>query len=104
MIADALDAAGIPYRYECPLEVNRRTIHPDFTILRPYDRKIFYWEHLGKIDDAVYMKRSFFRIRDYESDGIFPGDQLILTGETEEVPLNNVIIEQVIRRYLLPRK
>ena len=104
MIADALYAAGIPYRYECPLEVNRRTIHPDFTILRPYDRKIFYWEHLGKIDDAAYMKRNFFRIRDYESDGIFPGDQLILTGETEEMPLNNIIIEQVIRHYLLPNE
>lgn len=51
IIADRLYANGIPYKYECPLIVNGKLIHPDFTILRKSDRKEVYHEHLGKSDD-----------------------------------------------------
>ena len=102
MIADALNMAGIPYKYECPLVIGGRLIHPDFTILRVYDRKIMYWEHLGMMDDIDYRNNAFSRIHEYEMNGIFPGDCLIVTQETGGRQLNNRDINLMIRHYLLP--
>ena len=101
MIANALARAGIPYRYECPLNFDGRIIHPDFTILRMRDRKEVYWEHLGMMDDAEYRHHAFMRIRTYESSGIFQGERLILTIETGRLPLNSVLIQRTIEQYLL---
>ena len=99
MIANCLARAGIPYRYECPLKLGNKIIHPDFTILRMSDRKEIYWEHLGMIDDTEYRNNAFLRIRDYESNDIFPGDRLILTAETYKIPLNTAVIEQHINHF-----
>ncbi len=101
MIANELAARKIPYRYECPLHLGSRTIYPDFTILRMKDRKIIYWEHLGLMDDSEYRNHAFQRIRDYEHNGIFPGDRMILTVETARMPLNTRDISRMIDRYVL---
>ena len=102
MIADSLNLSGIPYRYECPIKVHAQIYHPDFTILRMYDRKVIYWEHLGLIDKEDYMTDAISRIREYESIGIFLGDNLIITAETAKIPLNSKVIHQKIQHYLLP--
>lgn len=102
LIADALYAAGIPYRYECPLQIGDRIVYPDFTILRMYDRKILYWEHLGLMDDLDYRSDAFRKGQQYLNAGIFLGDQLIITYETGRLPLNNKTLQQVIRHYLQP--
>lgn len=101
IIADTLDRYGIPYRYECPLRLNGETIHPDFTILRNWDRRELYWEHLGMMDDTEYRNEAFRRIRAYEKAGIYPGRDLILTVETGKLPMNAVVAEQMIREYIL---
>lgn len=101
LIADALYKYGIPYRYECPLRLGKDVIHPDFTILRPEDRKILYWEHLGAMDEAGYARTALQRIEEYKRNGIFPGDQLILTSETSRMPLNFTMIERTIGHYIL---
>lgn len=103
LIADSLCQARIPYLYEFPLEVNFRTFHPDFTILRPNDRKILYWEHFGMMDDLEYSENAFRKIREYITDGIFPGDNLIITVETSNIALNRIIIDQTIRHYILQK-
>ena len=54
IIADALAMNGIPYRYECPLVIGKTVIHPDFTVLKKSNMKIYYWEHCGKSDDPDY--------------------------------------------------
>ena len=79
LIADALYRAGIPYKYECPLKVRGQIIYPDFTILREYDRAILYWEHQGLMDEADYRNHAIQRVHDYEAEGIFPGERLIIT-------------------------
>ena len=99
MIADALNNAGIPYKYECPLLLGKQLIHPDFTILRAGDRQEVYWEHLGMMDDPDYCLASLQRIRLYESKGLFPGINLILTMETGSVPINLSVIKQMIKTY-----
>ena len=99
MIADELDQAGIPYKYECPLELDDMTIYPDFTILRTEDRKVLYWEHLGMMDDPDYCKKAIRRIRLYGNYGIFPGINLILTMETSGLPLTHSVISRMIETY-----
>lgn len=101
MIANALYRAGVPYRYECPLQLGTQLIYPDFTILRISDRKEIYWEHLGMMDDAEYRNHALQRIRTYEENGIFPGDQLILTAETVRMPLNAVVLQSIIKHAFM---
>ena len=99
MIADALYRAGIPYKYECPLELNGMILHPDFTILRMEDRKEIYWEHLGMMDDPEYCLNAIQRIRLYEANGIFPGIDLVLSMETGSMPINLAVINNLIKEY-----
>ena len=75
-------------------------IHPDFTVLNVRKRKENLWEHMGKMDDENYRDYALNRIIDYEKQGIFPGDKLILTHETLNNPINSKIIEKTILNYL----
>ena len=101
MIANTLYHAGIPYKYECPLIVNGKLIHPDITLLRTYDQQVIYWEHQGLMDDYDYRNHAFSRVRDYEADGIFVGKQLIITFETNRMPLNQIFIDSKLREFHL---
>jgi len=101
LIADALYRSGIPYRYECPLKLGNHVIHPDFTVLRISDRKTLFWEHLGLIDDPDYCGHALQKIELYSSNGLFPGDQLILTAENSKLPLNSTVVDRTIRHFIL---
>ena len=95
IIADALERKQIPYRYECPLQVEQKmVIYPDFTILNKYSRKEYYLEHLGMMDRADYAEDAVRRIEWYEKQGIYEGDRLILTWETSKNPLNIRVLER----------
>ncbi|MCR5328645.1 MAG: hypothetical protein K6E12_07345 [Saccharofermentans sp.] len=102
LIANALAKNSIPYKYECPLTlIGLGRIHPDFTVLNVKRRKVMYWEHLGKMDDADYARKNTFRINCYEKNGYLPGDSLITTWETSTMPIDVKLVDQIIRRYLL---
>ena len=101
MIADALGQAGVPYRYEFPVEITGITFHPDFTILRISDRKQIYWEHLGMMDDPEYCNNAVQKIRTYEMNRIYPGINLILTAETSRIPVNNAVIQSMVKNFCL---
>lgn len=100
MIANALYSRGIPYKYECPLKIYSGDIrYPDFTILNPYTRKVVFLEHLGKMDDPNYVEMNLQRIRDYEKTGIFLGKELLITMETQKMPLNTKQIDDFISKH-----
>ena len=102
LIGDALARNNVPYKYECPLYLNGLgTIHPDFTTLNVMRRKVYYWEHLGRMDDEEYAKKNIRRINFYQKNGIMIGDQLILTLETGATPLDVRLLDQIIKHYLL---
>ena len=101
LIAHTLSRLGISYRYECPLTLGENVIHQDFTILRIADRKTLYWEHLGLMDDTAYARSAVQRVDDYERNGIFLGEQLIISSETSRIPLNSIKVERMIRHYIL---
>lgn len=101
LIANALKKHGVPYRYEAPLYLNGLgIIHPDFTVLNVTERKEYYWEHMGKMDDPQYIEQALQRIDAYEKNNIFPGVKLILSHETLMHPIDSRNIEKMIVQYL----
>ena len=96
LIADHLYANDIPYKYECPLKVGNKVIHPDFTILKLSERKEVYLEHLGKSDDDKYQDDNVPRINDYILNGFKLGDKLFLSFESSNTPLDTRVIDKMI--------
>lgn len=102
IIADLLDRHSIPYRYEYPLSLSGfGKVYPDFTVLNVRLRKEFYWEHFGMMDDPFYAEKAVQKIMTYEQNGIFPGENLILTYETKQTPVKQKIVQLFIQKYLL---
>ncbi len=102
IIANTLLKMKIPYRYECPLRLqNGVWIYPDFTVLRMRDRRELYLEHLGMMDDLTYCESAMRRITQYEMNGLYPGDRLLLTHETRREPLNLKLLERILEFYIL---
>jgi predicted nuclease of restriction endonuclease-like RecB superfamily len=97
IIADRLLISGIPYKYECPLKVGKRVIHPDFTILRLSDRRVVYYEHCGKLDDPEYAEDLVNRVNDYNHAGIIQGERLFMTFETSKTPLDVRVLDKMIK-------
>ena len=101
IIADRLFANGIPYKYECPIRVGDKIIHPDFSILRISDRKIVYYEHCGKMDDPKYAEDIVNRVNDYSREGIILGDRLFMTFETSQTPLDVRVLDNMIKNNFM---
>ena len=99
IIADRLYSKGIPYKYECPLRIGNRVIHPDFTILRLSDRKILYHEHCGMMDDPDYAKDMVSRVNLYSNADIYLGDRLFMTFETSDNPLDIKLLDELIEKH-----
>lgn len=101
IMADYFYRKDIEYKYECPLYLKGAgTVYPDFTFLSKKTNEEIYWEHNGKCDDISYARNMVRKIDAYENNGIFPGERLILTYETEQTILNTSKIEQMVMRYL----
>lgn len=100
IMADYFFHHGIRYKYECPLYLKGMgTVYPDFTFLSSKTGEEIYWEHNGKADDPEYARKMVRKINAYENNGIFPGEKLILTYETEMTILNTEKIKQLVERY-----
>lgn len=108
MIADRLYHAGIPYKYECPLEcspelhadLGRKTsrFYPDFTIYLPEQEKELYWEHFGLMSDADYLAHAIAKLSFYQRVGLLQSGQLILTFEAQSTNLDPKEITEIIER------
>lgn len=96
MIAERLTSAGIPYRYECPVNINSRTFYPDFTILKLSDRQVIYLEHFGMMDDPDYANNAIRKINAYSSGGMIVGKNLFMTFETSRNPLDIRTLDNLI--------
>ena len=102
MIAEALHSFGIPYQYEAPLLLpDGSCVRPDFRCLNVRTRRVFIWEHFGKMGDPDYAASAMRKRSQYEAAGYFPGENLILTEECNSSPLVYPTIERQIRHWLL---
>lgn len=101
IIADKLNALGIPYRYEYPLYLSMiGTIHPDFTLLDMNERSIIYLEHFGLMQDGAYSNQAMNKIDCYNADGYYQGDQLLCTLEGGRHVLQSVALESMLRHRI----
>lgn len=102
IMADFFESLGILFKYECPLHLKPyRTVYPDFTFLSPITGQEIYWEHEGMIDNPEYAKSAVQKIELYEKNGIFPGENLILTFETSMSSISTELIKIMVKKYLL---
>ena len=101
IIANTLNSAGLPYKYECPLKVGNATFYPDFTILDIRTRKERYLEHFGMMDDKEYLDKFMRKISMYETNGILQGSQLIMTFETSSTALDTRMLKRMIENYFM---
>lgn len=101
LIDMALYVKQIPFRYESLLTLNGIPIYPDFTILHPRTRQIYYWEHFGMMDNDKYAQNTCSKLAIYASNNIIPSIQLITTFETKEHPLSSELVDELIQHYFL---
>lgn len=102
IMADYFDAEGVKYKYECPLELKTYgIIYPDFTFISPRTGRKVYWEHEGMMDNPEYARKAVMKIESYEKNGIYPGEDLILTFETSTSLIDMEIVRQFTKKYLV---
>lgn len=100
IIAEKFYEFQVPFRYEQVLKIGKYTLAPDFTILTADDR-MFYWEHCGLPENSSYMKKHKWKMDLYESAGIVPWKNLIVTYDNERGTIELPVIESEIRNKLL---
>lgn len=113
IIMEELIKQGVPFRYEYPYEMTWRsgasrknesasrkvTVYPDFTCLNRRTRREFIWEHFGMMDDSDYANGTLEKIENYERNGFFVGENMIVSAETELKPLNPKRVRNLISKY-----
>ena len=101
LIANTLNKMNIVYKYECPVaRINGELLYPDFTVLDLKRRKVKYWEHLGRMDDAEYVNRNLWKLEEYRKIDIRLGLNLFLTYESGSNPLGTNEINNVIQSII----
>lgn len=102
ILADKFYRMGTPYMYEYPLMINGYGyICPDFVLLNKCTRKEYYWEHFGLMSDKDYCEKSVKKINQYIKNGIYPGDKLLSTYETEKCIMDFKVVDEIIEKYLI---
>ena len=98
-ISEALQEAGLPFRYECELVLaDGTTIYPDFTVYLPEENRLIFIEHFGRMDDPGYVVKNLRRLQRYADSGIILGYDLFYTVETQTRPLDKNQIRDLMRR------
>lgn len=100
-ISELMYKHNVPFRYEPVIHIGKYTLALDFLALRTRDFKLFYWEHCGMPDDEEYMKRHKWKLELYESQGIVPWDNLIITYNDIYGNVDMRIVESEIINRLL---
>ena len=63
--------------------------------------KVVFWEHLGLMSNPRYRKTFRWKLDEYESVGIYPGKNLIITFEGDGHFLSSSEIEEIIKSKIL---
>lgn len=100
IIATILEKFHIPYRYEYPLQIGPRTMHPDFYCLNTRTHKEFIWEHFGMMDNPDYAENFVQKMQTFNNNNYYLGKNLIVTFESKNLPLNPKMAERILRNYL----
>ena len=99
IIANLLFDLGIPYRYECRLDLNTGTVFPDYTVLHPKTLELYYIEIFGKMDDPMYASAAFKKINKYASSKYY--DKLIMFFDHKDSPISVKDVKQAFESIFL---
>ncbi len=101
LIANAMVAKDVPYCYEQPIILkNGQIVYPDFCCLNVRTRQEVYWEHLGMLDNPEYASNAAWKLTVYSESGYTQGNNLIMTFETKDMPLDTRMIDRMIDDFL----
>lgn len=100
-IAETLYKYEVPFRYEQVLEVGTYKLVPDFMPRNKRTGEQFYWEHCGMLENEEYRRHHKWKMNLYESVGIVPWKNLIVSYDGTDGTLNIAEIESVIKNKLL---
>jgi len=98
IIANELEAYGIPYRYEIPLKLGTQKRYPDFIVKNPFNGNMIIWEHFGALHLEDYEKNMVNKMLLYTKHGYQPFETIIYTFEFDTKNIGRIrdLIEQVI--------
>jgi hypothetical protein len=99
-IADMLESLGIPYQYEIELPYGGYHLCPDFTVVRPRDGKVIFWEHFGMTHDGEYLRKMDLKLDKYRNMEIRPWDNLMISYDKEAGSLDVGLIRALIEGWL----
>ncbi len=103
IIADRLNAAGVPYVYEYAISLDDYYLRrfPDFFVLNKRTRQEYFWEHFGMMDSENYCLESQFKLEAYAKKGYFIGKNLLVTFESSKRSLSTEYVDSIISEFLL---
>lgn len=92
----------IDYKYERPLALRDKSnreiiIHPDFTIINKHTGNIYYYEHVGKLDEVKYATDFVKKMELYTINNIMQGKELLITYEATAAPLNVSCVRKIVK-------
>ena len=94
-IAQFLKSMGLEYKYEVKIIIDKQIYYIDFAVYCPETGRFFFIEHFGMMSDEQYFRAAMDRLALYEANGYYVGESLILSFESDKVPLD---IRQLGRR------
>ena len=101
LISNSLERWEVPQLYEVPLILKGYgKVRPDFMVLNVRTRQEYIWEHLGMLDDPVYLEKAMKKIEAYIANGYVPGINLIITFESSKHPLDLNTVDKLIETFL----
>lgn len=102
ILADKFFALGIPYRYEYPVTLKGYgKVYPDFILLNVKKRTEIYLEHFGMMDNPEYAQKAIQKLETYAKNGIYIGENLLVTFETLRSPLDMKMVEGMLKEFIL---
>lgn len=100
-IVEQLVNFGVPFRYEQVIHIDGLSYSADFTF-RDSNKDLFYWEHAGMMDDPKYIDSYYRKMKSFETAGIVPWKNLIITYDIDGV-INIPLIKSIIENDVIPR-
>lgn len=102
LIAEALFQAAIPFHYAAPFP-GQEDFYPDFTALDKGRMKVWYWEHLGRLDDPEQVTKALERLKTCFSHCLYPWNALIVSAESADHPLGREEIGEIIQAHFFEK-
>ena len=97
IVARALNALGLKFKYEAPLVTPFGTRFPDFAVPHPKSGKIIYLDYGSNYQNPGYQQSVWTRMRDYMSAGVYPGVNLFYIAASPDGGIDQAAIMSLLK-------